>query len=248
MHRFFVPAECFRAGQVTLPSPVAHQIQHVLRLRPKDQIVVLDPAGVEYTAELEQVGSGGATARVLSQQPARGEPGLRLTLYQSLVQREKFEWILQKCTEVGVARIVPVLSARSLVRSWTADDAKKLPRWERILQEAAEQSQRGKVPALGTPLSFNQAAAAAVREHDQSLIPWEEERSLSLRQALAQSQRPPGSLALFIGPEGGFSAEEAAAARDLGIQPVSLGRRILRAETAAVVATALVLFTLGEME
>ncbi|HVN56622.1 MAG TPA: 16S rRNA (uracil(1498)-N(3))-methyltransferase [Anaerolineaceae bacterium] len=248
MHRFFVSADCIRAGQVTLTGPVAHQIQHVLRLRPKDQIVVIDTAGTEYTAELELVNAGEAVARVLSQQPARSEPGLRLTLYQSLVQREKFEWILQKCTEVGIAAIVPVLSERSLLRSWDPDDARKLPRWERILQEAAEQSHRGKVPGLRPPQSFAQAAAAAVREHDLCLIPWEEERSLNMRQALAQAQRPLRTLALFIGPEGGFTTEEASVARDLGIQPVTLGRRILRAETAAVVASALVLFQVGEME
>jgi 16S rRNA (uracil1498-N3)-methyltransferase len=247
MHRFFVPAEWIQAGQVTLRDPVAHQVQHVLRLHAREHIIVLDPEGMQYTAELAQFGPGEITARILDQQAAAGEPRIRLTLYQSLTQREKFEWILQKCTEVGICACVPVISSRSLVRAWDKEDDKKAQRWQRILQEAAEQSHRGRVPQLKPALRFEQAIAEAVKTHDMCLIPWEEEHGLSLGQALGVHSPPPASIALFIGPEGGFSSEEAQAAERAGIQAVTLGKRILRAETAAVVASALTLFILGEM-
>jgi 16S rRNA (uracil1498-N3)-methyltransferase len=228
MHRFFLSPANIQDGAVTFTESISRQMVQVLRLKPDAVVMVLDGEGKEYQVRLITLSAQQCEGAVESVNAALGEPKTQLNLYLCLTQREKFEWILQKCTEVGVSKIIPVISSRSL------------------LQEAAEQSHRGRVPGLEAPLRF----AAAVKQAGQStaccLIPWEEEKSLSLRQALQKDASQ--EVVLLIGPEGGFSAEEVALAQSEGFISVTLGKRILRMETAAVVASALVLYERGEME
>jgi 16S rRNA (uracil1498-N3)-methyltransferase len=179
--------------------------------------------------------------KIIEQKPAQGEPPCRLALYLCLAQREKFEWMLQKCTETGASTFIPVISSRSLVQDLTETN-KKSARWEKILKEAAEQSGRGRIPELKPAKSLAQAARQG---QGKRIIFWEQERSTGLRQALSDvSQINPPEISLLVGPEGGFSDEEVQLAVQAGWQPVSLGRRILRMETAAIVATALVIYEL----
>jgi 16S rRNA (uracil1498-N3)-methyltransferase len=246
MHRFFISPEWIASDEVRLSGAVSRQIAQVLRLRPGDDVIVLDNLGSQHRVELVGVSAQEVVGKIRETSPAEGEPATRVTLYASLAQREKFEWILQKGTEVGMAACVPVVSDRTLVRRWDAGDEQgKRERWERILREAAEQSHRGRVPVLG-PVTRLEAALQGIRpSHDLSLIPWEGEHSRGLR--LALQGRPPCQIGVFIGPEGGFSTDEVAMAEQHGAIPVSLGRRILRMETAAVLAVALVLHEMGEM-
>ena len=245
MHRFFItPAQ--RRGQIVRFDDVqAHQMRRVLRLRPGERVLALDGQGLQYEVTLEEVSNGRVTGLVVAQAAATGEPRVRLTLFQSLLQRDKFEWVLQKGTEIGVAAFVPVITRRSLVRD--ADDvgANKLERWRRIIKEAAEQSGRGALPRLVGPIPFEAAAPEALG-HDRTLIAWEGEPQQTIRDVLG-GRRDVESVALFIGPEGGFEAAEVEEATSYGAVAVTLGRRILRTETAAVVGAALVLYELGEM-
>jgi 16S rRNA (uracil1498-N3)-methyltransferase len=244
MHRFFLPPELLKSDTVSFPPETARQIALVLRLKPGDRVIALDGKGSEFEVELVQAGKEGVRGLVTEQRPARGEPPARITLYLALTQREKFEWMLQKCTEVGAAAFVPVISSRTLVQDGR-DAAKKQERWQRIVREAAEQSRRGILPEVHAPLKF---AAALQRAQSDTLrlIPWEGEHSVSLRAALsARKDDHFPTIAVFIGPEGGFSEAEIEEARRAGFQPVTLGERILRMETAAVVAAALVLYELG---
>ncbi|RPJ00584.1 MAG: 16S rRNA (uracil(1498)-N(3))-methyltransferase, partial [Chloroflexi bacterium] len=151
------------------------------------------------------------------------------------------EGVLQKGTEIGVSRFVPVISQRTVISDRERVTANKLPRWERIITEAAEQSRRGRVPVLDDPISFAQAVADAAQS-DRALIPWEQEISRSFRSNLSGSGA--AAVALIIGPEGGFSDEEIELAGQYGVIPVTLGPRILRAETAAIAAAMLVLYEL----
>jgi 16S rRNA (uracil1498-N3)-methyltransferase len=243
MHRFFLPPDHFKTDTISFPPDTARQMALVLRLQPGERVIALDGLGMEYEVELLQVSRTGVQGRVTDRRAVRGEPAARITLYLALTQREKFEWMLQKCTEVGAAAFVPVISSRSLVQE-RGDAAKKLERWGRIVREAAEQSQRGIVPEVRAPVKF-EAALQDGSSYHLRLIPWEGEQAAGLRQALAGLQNASSpTLAVFIGPEGGFSAEEIEAARGAGFQPVTLGRRILRMETAAVVAAALILHEL----
>jgi 16S rRNA (uracil1498-N3)-methyltransferase len=244
MNRFFVDPADIQGDQVCLSQAQAHQICHVLRLRPDERIVVLDDTGSEYEAVLTAVGHSAAMARVLERRPSLGEPRVDLSLYQGLLARDKFEHVLQKCTEVGVARFCPVVTERSLVRNTHAFGKDRMDRWIRILTEAAEQSHRGRIPRLEPPSRLDQAVAAAPQEA--RLLASPASGGQSLAEALATSARPT-QVALLVGPEAGLSEQEEAAALAAGWRPFNLGRRVLRTETAAVVASALVLYELGQM-
>jgi len=257
-NRFFLPASSLERDEVRLSPEQSHQVCHVLRLKAGDTIVALDDSGVEYEVTLTGVCLPETVGRVTARGPAHGEPATELVLFQSLLSREKFEWVLQKGTELGVAQFVPVLTERSIVRARLIED-KKLDRWRRIVTEAAEQSHRGRIPKIGQTVPFREAVAQ-LGGFDHRLIAATFTETISLREALQKRSKratdPPGapsiggeevSVALMIGPEGGFTEEEAALAREKGAVPIRLGPRMLRTETAAVVACALVLYEQGEM-
>jgi 16S rRNA (uracil1498-N3)-methyltransferase len=244
MNRFFVSTSDFHDEQVVLGKRQAHQIRNVLRMNKGDRIIVLDNTGYEYEAVLTEIKKDRVLGQIEQKRPAAGEPQVRLTLYQSLLSRDKFELVLQKCTEVGVSRFVPVITQRSLVRYADTVTPNKLARWQRIIAEAAEQSHRGQIPELAESLNFADSLSG-LAEFDLRLIASPDEHNTTLRKALHSSNRTkPRTPALFIGPEGGFTDQEFKLVCDAGATPVSLGPRILRTETAAVVTAALILYEL----
>lgn len=237
MHRFFLPAEAFQGDAIRFPPETAHQIQRVLRLRAGEKIICLDNQGWEYLVELTETAPSTFDGSILAKEPAGGEPAVRLHMLLCLSQREKFEWMLQKCTEVGVSEFTPVFSSRSLVQD-TRSLENKYSRWEKILQEAAEQSERGFIPRLNRAVDYAAALNGAAAASGLCLLAWEDEKILRLPDAL-EGQKAGSVVSLMIGPEGGLTEEEAGQAKNAGWKPVSLGRRILRMETAAVVSAAL---------
>lgn len=224
----------------------------VLRLRAGQQVIVLDGLGSEMEVELMEVSSKCSQGIVRERREALGEPRSQVHLYLGLTQREKFEWILQKCTEVGVTGFTPVITSRSLVQDAKETD-KKLERWERIVQEAAEQSGRGKVPLLHPVIRLENIKKEMDNGRGEGsaarLVLWEGEHQKSLSEHLKTVKEESGKLRIdiLVGPEGGLSEAEVKGTMEAGFEPVSLGKRILRMETAAVVAAALVLYDLGEM-
>lgn len=241
MHRFFVTAGAIVQDEVHFSAEISRQIARVLRLQPGKQVLVLDNTGNEFLVTLVLTDEKGCTGEIVARETCVSEPKTKLTMVLSLSQREKFEWMLQKCTEVGAARFLPVITSRSLVQS-AADVQDKYPRWEKIIKEAAEQSGRGILPQLLTPLGFEAALSTTAQSHDLCLIPWEGEHKISLKNL--QHAGIVSTVAVLIGPEGGFSGGEVELAKGNGFIPVSLGRRILRMETAAIVSAALVLHEL----
>lgn len=243
MHRFFVNPQLLAGERVILPAETAHQIRNVLRLRPGAAIQLLDNSGAEYEVILRQVDKQQVVGEAVAKRPSPNEPIVQLTLYQALMKRDKFEWVLQKGTEIGVSHFVPIITQRSLVQKVDIK-ANKQARWHKILVEAAEQSRRGRLPELHPP----QTMAYALETHPKQLglMAWEGETRTGLKEVLAGVERP-SHISLFIGPEGGFAAEEVAAAQAAGIQAITLGNRILRAETAALVASALILHELDKI-
>jgi len=212
-----------------------HQIRRVLRLRAGDRVRVFD--GVEPIDHvLELTDDGWQAVGQCAQAP---EPRTRLIAYPALLQRDKFETVLQKLTELGVAEIVPLLTERCLVRA--APDEARLARWRAIVREATEQCGRGRVPTVHGARQFGDALA---RAEGAVLLAYEAERITDLRVALAQR---PTTVSLIVGPEGGFSATEVDLARKRGACVVTLGGRTLRAETASAVLAALVLYELGDL-
>jgi 16S rRNA (uracil1498-N3)-methyltransferase len=250
MHRFFVPPEWINGPQVTLSEDIARQIRHVLRMGAGDRVIVLDDSGWEREVELSHVGQNVAMGYVVAERLAAGEPRTRISLYQGVLKAQKLEWVLQKGTELGLVEFIPLVCERSVVGD-LEDVDRKLGRWQRIIREAAEQSRRGRQPVLRPAMLFTQACQRALRSGGLALVPWEEEKAAGLKAALnAESDggKRPFSLSLFIGPEGGLTLDEIKVARSYHVQPVSLGPRILRAETAGLVAAAAILYELGDLE
>jgi 16S rRNA (uracil1498-N3)-methyltransferase len=241
MHRFFIPSEWISQDRVSLTDEPAHQIIHVLRLKPKDHIILLDNSGSEYEVEIDQMSLGLIQGRVIGQGLGTTEPRVKVTLYQALLKAEKFEFVLQKGVELGVSVFVPFVSERCVVRK---PGGNKLARWRKIIQEAAEQSGRALLPALYPVATFRGACDSA---HGASILLWEEEKSLSLSRILKESPfQASSTFNVFVGPEGGFPPAEVAYAESRGIVPVSLGHRVLRAETAGLAVVVALLYDRGE--
>jgi len=184
---------------------------------------------------------GVASGRVVDRRPQALEPRTRVVVYPALLQRDKFEVVLQKLTEIGAAAIVPLLTMRGVVRE--RPDERRQTRWRAILREAAEQCGRGVVPELSGGASFAEAVSYA-RLEGTVLLAYEGETQHSVHGALVGAGR---TVSLFVGPEGGFAPEEVACARESGVRVVTLGPRILRSETASPLMAALVLYELGDL-
>lgn len=250
LHRFFVPSSVLRGSIVRLSGAPYEQIRRVLRMRVGDEVVLFDGRGSEYLVRLREFGKAEALGEIVSEAVVTTEPPHRVDLYLSLLNKaEKFEWALQKCTELGVSRFIPVVAARSVT------DMVRPERWERIIQEAAEQSGRGVLPELAGAMPLWYACQEAVSGstgfgHNTrlALMP-EVGGDISLRDAIKQAEAEVAleQVSLFIGPEGGFTAEEQQLAAECGLRVVKMGPRVLRAETAAVVAVTLTMGLLGEL-
>ncbi|NPV46196.1 MAG: 16S rRNA (uracil(1498)-N(3))-methyltransferase [Armatimonadetes bacterium] len=247
MQRVFLPPESLAGDPVVLPPDTAHYLSHVLRLRAGDEFVALDGSGAEYRLHL--LPGQPCAARVVETLPPRAMQTVEFTLYQGLPRGKRFPLIIQKATELGAARIVAVTTARSQVHLGEREAASKLERWRKIAREAAEQCLRPTVPELMMAHSWKEALAhwcalgvpGLLLDETQAATPGH-----GVGDVLALLGRP-RALAGFVGPEGGFAPEEAQAGRDAGLLPVSLGPRVLRTETAALVICTLVMYTFGQL-
>lgn len=242
MRRFLI--EHGAVGQsISLPDGEAAHARRVLRVKPGDRAMLIDRGGALYEAEFSEVGER-VSARILSRLPDAPLP-IRLTLYQGLPKFDKLEFIVQKAAELGAARVVPVRMARSVVKL-TADEArKKQERLQKIALEAMKQCGRAERLDIFEPLRF-QDALGLFRAEDVMLMPWEEARGFRLGDAYVEK---PGarSIGILIGPEGGIAPEEAREACGAGAVSVTLGPRILRAETAAVASMAVAMHLWGDL-
>ena len=270
MHRFFVAPELVRqpGATVTLPKELAHQFRDVLHLQTGEQVILLDNSGDEIPAIVISAAKSAVEAQLLPRRPGKSESSVRIILCQGLLKSARFEWILEKGTELGVSIFSPILFRRSMPGLEVAGTS-KLQRWHRIITEAAEQSGRSRLPQL-LPIRTLNDALTNIPPGTLALMPWEEERDLTLRDALQMSVHSTGggrdgeewgplrspsgqkqsdqhneiTVVLFIGPEGGLAADEVKLAQEHGVQVVSLGFHILRAETAALTAVANVMYEL----
>ncbi|MBR6044876.1 MAG: 16S rRNA (uracil(1498)-N(3))-methyltransferase [Ruminococcus sp.] len=239
MPRFFVSVPPTDTAVITGEDAV--HIGRSLRMRPGERLTVCCD-GTDHECEIEAITSDEVRCRVLSSAPTEGEPRLRLTLFQALPKSDKMELIVQKTVELGVSEIVPVVTERCVSRPDDKSAAKKTERWQKIALSAAKQCGRGIIPTVSLPVSFEKCLGLC-KESERRLFCYEGGGESLTAQRLDEA----GSAALLIGPEGGFSDEEAAAAKAAGLVPVTLGKRILRCETAPIAATAAVMLLAGEM-
>ncbi|HBP39110.1 MAG TPA: 16S rRNA (uracil(1498)-N(3))-methyltransferase [Clostridiales bacterium] len=248
MPRFFLEA-CLDPAADTLQLAGAdfHHIRDVLRLGPGDELIVCDGTRSDLRCRIRRFTAAAVELTVEERQANHTEPSYRAILYQGLAKGDKMDTIVQKAVELGVFKIVPVICRRSVARPDENSLDRKLARWNRIAAEAAKQCGRGQQPKVARPLEFAAAVGAAATA-DICLIPWENERGRSLRQELetAAADKPQPEISLLIGPEGGFAAEETGLAFAAGIRPVTLGRRILRTETAGAAALAMLIYRFND--
>ncbi len=270
MHSFFLPRELLATSNpIVLPKDLAHQVRDVLRLNTGEQLLLLDNSGDEILATVAKTSKTAVEVHLLERRPGKSEPTVRIILCQGLLKSARFEWILEKGTELGVSVFSPILCRRSMSGLEDAGPT-KIQRWQRIIQEAAEQSGRSRLPEL-LPIRPLMHALNDIPPNALALMPWEEEHTLTLHDVLTTSTRPTGNVGatlavarptpprptqnpstpapqspttvvLFIGPEGGLMPEEIALAQRHGVQIVTLGLRILRAETAAIATVANVIY------
>ncbi|MDE3112810.1 MAG: 16S rRNA (uracil(1498)-N(3))-methyltransferase [Chloroflexota bacterium] len=227
-HRFFVDPTALSGDRAALAGDQAKQIASVLRLGAGDEIVLVT-GGEEIVVRLDAVARGRVEGIVIDRRAAAAEPALRLTLALPLLRGDRGEEVVEAVTQLGVSRIVPLVSERSVVRELSRA---KRERWERIARESAETARRGRVPRIDDVVAWPRLFDAL---EPPVVVAWEGERDRVLAAAVGPSLR---SLSLVIGPEGGLSEEEVALARERGASVVTLGRRNLRSETAAIAAVA----------
>jgi 16S rRNA (uracil1498-N3)-methyltransferase len=243
MPHFFVSPSAVRDGRFALGPEESRHVAVVLRKKPGDEVSLFDGEGGVYRAVLESVAVGAVGGRILSRRVEGPEP-YRLRLFQGLPKGDKFDWIVQKATELGAAEIVPVVLARSVSRPPADRVAAKQKRWRKIAAAAAEQSGRSRVPEVRTVTPFTEALKMCGAE-DLTILPWEGEETVSLRQVLTPPGRARPSVNVFIGPEGGLTPAEVDAARRAGAVSVSLGPAILRTETAGLYVASVIQYEWG---
>jgi 16S rRNA (uracil1498-N3)-methyltransferase len=246
MSRFFVAPDAVGDSSIRITDREdLHHMMKVLRLKPGDEIDVSDGTAWEYRGVLRLVTAEAAEADIVDKQAFAREPLLSITLYQGMPKQGKMEMIIQKAVELGASRIVPVFTDRSVVTDNGKMD-KKIQRWQKIADEAVKQCRRGKIPEIGQDRTFSQMAEE-LKDYDLVLFPYENEEDRSLKAGLRSLKEKPNNLAIIIGPEGGFSDREAALLKEKGAHCVTLGKTILRTETAGLATIAMVMYEL-EME
>lgn len=241
MPKFFFNKNDISRGQVQLFGEDEKHIKTVLRARVGEELTLCDGEGMDYQCRIASM-ERGVLLDILSKEVCETEPKTKITLYQGLPKADKMELIIQKCVELGVDRIVAVSTERAIVKL-DKKESKKLERWQKIAEAAAKQSGRGKIPEIGQQVLKFKEAVAEAKELDGAIIPYEKEQETGIRQFVRGFQGE--SIGVFIGPEGGFAEEEIALAQENGITPITLGKRILRTETAGMTTTALLLYELG---
>lgn len=249
MHRFFIPQ--LYNEKMTIEGVDARHISKVLRMQPGAQLQIVSDDGVSALAEITAIDSESVTVRCLEKLAESHEPRVKLVLAQGLAKGEKMDFIIQKAVEMGAYSVIPVAMEHSVVRLDGAKAAKKVERWQKIAESAAKQSKRDIIPQVQPVQSVKEMLVSA--NCATKIIAYECEDRLSLKAALraekARLAQAGGisELLLIIGPEGGISESELELARAAGALPVSLGKRILRAETAGLVAISAIFYETGDL-
>ena len=249
--RFYAPPSAFSTELdcVNLASDEARHLRDVLRLKSGDEVYVFDGGGSEFHCRVEESRRDSAQLKVISKvEPARPESSLQLTLAVALLKGEKFDLVVQKATELGVTRVVPVITRYADIRLRDESDAvKRVARWQRIALEAAKQSGRAVVPEVNNPTAFESLIQTKAVAGMPRVI-FSERGGQSLTEAARGIPGEIAGITALVGSEGGWADEELVEARDEGWIVVTLGGRTLRAETAAITVSALIQYLYGDLK
>lgn len=243
MHRFFAEEQNIDKHNIRLVDGDVNHIKHVLRLRVGDCIQVSDGRQYLYECMIDSIDENEVLVSILRKQQAHTELTSKITLYQALPKGDKMEVIIQKAVELGVYEVVPVATKRCVVKLDERKAARKTERWNTISESAAKQSGRGIVPEVRTPITYEDALTCASK-YDHILIPYELTEGMTETKHVLSEIQAGESIAIFIGPEGGFEHFEIDLAQAAGAKSISLGRRILRTETAGLAILSVLMFQL----
>jgi len=245
MSRYFVNSTQIIENKITIIGEDYQHLKKVLRTVKGDVITVCCD-GFDYTAQINEISNDYISSYIINKKKNLTEAVLKVTLYQGLPKADKMELIVQKCIELGVNEIVPVITERCISKINTNNDAQnKVSRWQKIALEAAKQCNRGIIPKIGMPIKFIEAIDLASKM-DLSVIPYEKETATGFSAVVSECSDV-ATASIFIGPEGGFTQQEIQLAESQGIKKITLGPRILRTETAGMVALSLMMYELGDV-
>ena len=243
MQQFFAEPSWIRENKIYMQGADVNHIKNVLRMKPGEDVRVSDGRGKTYLCCIHSYEEQTAVLDILKELASDTELPSRIVLFQGLPKGDKMEWIVQKAVELGAYRVVPFAAKRSVVRLDEKKAAKKQARWQLIAKGAAEQSGRGIIPEVGAACSFAEALRMA-GELDVVLLPYELEEGMKETARILEEIAPGQSVGIFIGPEGGFEEEEVEQAKRAGAHAVTLGKRILRTETAGLTALSILMYHL----
>ena len=246
MHRFYVTADQIKGDMISITGSDVNHIKNVLRMNQGEELIICDGQGKDCYCIINRVSEGEITAKLLSMQKTDTELKTKITLYQGLPKKDKMELIIQKSVELGVYEIVPVMTRRVIVKlEDKKKEEKKLERWQAIAESAAKQSGRGVIPSVRPIISYSEA----IREcgnRELGLIPYENAGGILYTREIMNQLREYSSIGVFIGPEGGFEEAEIELAGKNNIRPITLGKRILRTETAGLAILSMMMLSLEE--
>ncbi len=245
MHRFFVEPSQIGEKEIVITGPDVNHIRNVLRMRAGEELLAADGQGSEYRCILRELQDSEIRAEICRKLSGSAELPSRITLFQGLPKSDKMDLIIQKCVELGVFRIVPVTTKRTVVKLDAKKEESRRKRWTAVSESAAKQSGRGIIPEISGVQSFREAVEEA-GELDVCLIPYEKAENMARTREILSGIPAGASIGVFIGPEGGFEEEEVREAMEAGARPITLGRRILRTETAGMAVLAMLGYLLEE--
>ena len=243
MQRFFVTPDQVGEDKIWIQGSDVNHMKNVLRMRPGEEVMVSDGNNRQYRCRVEDYPEGEAVLAILEAVLVDTELPSRIYLFQGLPKQEKMELIVQKAVELGVCQVIPVQTRRCVVKLDAKKAAKKVQRWQQIAESAAKQAGRGYIPAVSEVMTFQEALAFS-EALDIRLIPYELADGMDGTRKILDGIRPGQSVGIFIGPEGGFEKEEVGRAVEAGAMPITLGKRILRTETAGIAVLSILMYRL----
>lgn len=245
MQHFFVTPSQVKEGQICIEGSDVNHMKNVLRMRSGEELMVSDGDNQKYRCVIERYEEDQAILGIIEGMQVDTELPSKIYLFQGLPKQDKMELIVQKAVELGVYQVIPVHTRRSVVRLDAKKAAKKVERWQEIARSAAKQAGRGYIPEVASVMSYEEALECA-RKLDVVLIPYELCVDMEETKKIMEAVRPGQSVAVFIGPEGGFEKEEVQRAMECEAKAITLGRRILRTETAGLTALSVLMFHLEQ--
>lgn len=245
MYRFFVNSEQILENEICITGKDVNHIKNVLRMKVGQQVLISNGQDREYTCAIEEICPEKVLLSICDIYGPERELSVQVTLFQGLPKSDKMEMVIQKMVELGAYEIVPVATKRCVVKLDEKKAAMKTKRWNAIAESAAKQSKRGIIPEVTEPISFRQALEKA-RTMDMLLIPYEEAENMQITRKIVSEIKSGMNIGIFIGPEGGFAEDEVTLAAEYGAKAITLGKRILRTETAGMALMSVIMYLMEE--